>query len=262
MPSVVNDRLEQSSSARAARSSDLARARAADRLAGRTVWCVTALPAARGAAHTLHECLIADGSVVARELEVTPEPSFRLLAEQLDQALRLAAAVVSPSGVEPAGRFGRREQAMYEEGVRDGERLAGDAFEPGDVVVLHDAVTAALAEAVRGRGAHAVWDVNLEAAPGRVAAGTAWEFLHRHAAPIDAFVMSWFEPGERLPVERIAAAMPSAGVLATKEIAAAGTDVQRLQNQGWSALLADIVDGDRAECVGGTLHARPSVPAR
>jgi hypothetical protein len=30
----------------------------------------------------------------------------------------------------------------------------------------------------------------------------------------------------------------------------------------WTTILADVVRDDRAERVGGTLHARPSVPAR
>jgi hypothetical protein len=263
MASVVIDRLERTSSARGARATDLVRARAADRLAGRTVWCATALASGRGAARTLRGCLTADGCVAARDLEITAGEPLRLLAERLDHALRLASAVASPARAAEPEALGRGDRAMYDEGVRDGEALAGDAFGPGDVVVLHDALAAALAEAVRERGAHAVWDISLGAAPAHGAVGAAWEFLRRHTAPIDAFVMSWTEPGEGgAPVERIAAAMPSAGVVATKEIVAEGADAERLHNRGWSALLADIVHGDRGECVGGTLHARPTVPAR
>src|SRR3954453_23097295 len=99
MPSVVIDRLEPPSSARRARTSDLARARAADRLGGGTVWCATALPAGRGAAQTLRGCLTTDGCVVAEELEVTPGGPFRPLAAKLDQALRLASAMASPTGM-------------------------------------------------------------------------------------------------------------------------------------------------------------------
>jgi len=80
---------------------------------------------------------------------------------------------------------------------------------------------------------------------------------------IDAMVMSWTDPGDRPQgMEHIGAAMPSPGLLAAKEIAATGAEAQALHNRGWSTLLADIVDRDRGECVGGTLHARPAVPAR
>jgi trehalose synthase len=263
MPTLVIDRLEPPSSARRARSSDLGRARAADRLAGRTVWCAAALPSGRGAARRLRACLIADGCVPARDLEIAPdEPSFRELAARLDQALRLASAVASRTAVEGAGPFGWREHAMYAEGARGGEALAGDGIGPGDIVVLHDALAAALAEAVRGRGAHVVWAVPLGAAPGGGVAA-AWDALRPYARAIDAMVVSWTDPGDRpRGMEHLGAAMPSSGLLAAKEIAATGAEAQALHNRGWTTLLADIVDRDRGECVGGTLHARPAVPAR
>ena len=263
MPTLVIDRLEPSSSARRARRSDLGRARAADRLAGRTVWCAAALPSGRGSARTLRACLIADGCVPARKLEVAPDEPLRELGARLDQALRLAGAVVSLTAVEGPGPLGRREHALYAEGARGGEALAGDAIGPGDIVVLHDALAAALAEAVRGRGAHVVWAVPLGATPGGGAVAVAWEVLRPHARAIDAMVMSWTDPGDRPQgMEHIGAAMPSPGLLAAKEIAATGAEAQALHNRGWSTLLADIVDRDRGECVGGTFHARPAVPAR
>jgi hypothetical protein len=263
MSTLVIDRLEPPTTERRARSSDLARARAADRLAGRTVWCATALPSGRGAARTLRGCLVADGCVPARALEVAPDEPFRELAARLDQALRLASALASPTAVEGAGPLGRREQAMYAEGARGGETLAGDAIRPGDIVVLHDALTAALAEAVRGRGAHVVWDVPLGAPPGRAAIVVAWDFLRPHVRAVDAMVMSWTARGDRpRGMEHIGAVMPSPGLLATKEIAATGAEAQGLHNRGWSTLLGDIVDRDRGDCVGGTLHPRPAVAAR
>lgn len=263
MPTLVIDRLEPPSSARRARSADLGRARAADRLAGRTVWCATALPSGRGAARMLRGCLVADGCVPARELEVAPDEPFRELAARLDQALRLAGAVASLTAVEGPGPLGRREHAMYAEGARGGEALAGDAIGPGDIVVLHDALTAALAEAARGRGAHVVWAVPLGAARGAAAVAAVRDVLRPHARAIDAMVMSWTDSGDRpRGMEHIGAAMPSPGLLAAKEIAATGAEAQALHNRGWSTLLADIVDRDRGECVGGTLHARPAVPAR
>ena len=264
MPSVVIDRLEPPSSARRARTSDVARARATDRLAGRTVWCATALPAGRGAAQTLRGCLTADGCVVAQELQITPAEPFRAVAAKLDQALRFASAMVSLAGIDRvSGRLDRREQAEYADGARGDEALAGDRVEPGDVVVLHDALTAALGEALRGRGAHVVWEVPLGPAPAGVAVAATWAFLHPHARAIDAVVMSWTAAERRAwGVERIAAAMPSPALLATKEIPASGADAQRRHNRGWSTLLADIVDRDRGESVGGALHARPAVPAR
>src|SRR4051794_41804522 len=86
MPSVAIDRLEPPSSARRARTSHLVRARAADRLGGRTVRCATALPAGRGPAHALRGCLTADGCVVAEGREITPHQPFPAPPAKLDQA--------------------------------------------------------------------------------------------------------------------------------------------------------------------------------
>jgi hypothetical protein len=57
-------------------------------------------------------------------------------------------------------------------------------------------------------------------------------------------------------VHRIAALMPSSGVGFAKEF----TD--RAEDLAWSSLLADVLEHDRVECVGGTLHVRPIVAAR
>ena len=110
---------------------------------------------------------------------------------------------------------------------------------PDDIVVLHDPLTAAPAEAIRARGAHAVWQVG---AP-------------RDRAPaVDAYVIAARTPdGGYL----VAALMPRAGIVAAKEVR---SDAYR--DVGWSSLLADVVRSDRSECVGGTLHARPTVAAR
>jgi hypothetical protein len=110
---------------------------------------------------------------------------------------------------------------------------------PDDIVVLHDPLTAAPAEAIRARGAHVVWEVS---AP-------------RDRAPaVDAYVMAARTPGGGYLV---AALMPWAGIMAAKEV---GSDAYR--DVGWSSLLADVVRSDRSECVGGTLHARPTVAPR
>jgi hypothetical protein len=55
----------------------------------------------------------------------------------------------------------------------------------------------------------------------------------------------------------MAAVIPCAGIVAIKTVR--GTDYRDI---GWSSLLADVVARDREECVGGTLHPRPSVAAR
>src|SRR4051812_33009893 len=68
--SLTIEQLGLPSSARRMRALDAARARAADELGGRTVWCATALPARRGAAQRLRASLEWGGGVVTGLLEV------------------------------------------------------------------------------------------------------------------------------------------------------------------------------------------------
>jgi hypothetical protein len=262
MTSLMIQHVAAPSSARDARRFHRTRARAVDGLAGRTVWCATALPAGQASARSLRACLGSGGAVAAGTLDVTAVEPLQRLARHLDDVLRLAVAAASP--IRPEGRtsLGPAEQDVYAQAQRDGEAMLGGAVAPDDVVVLHDALTAVLARAVRERGAHVVWDVMLGAAPGHATARDVWSFLRPYTSPIDAFVMSWTEADPRgWPVERIAAVMPSADVVATKEIPT-GDAAGEPWTVGWSSVLADVVDQDRGEHVGGTLHARPAVAVR
>src|SRR5947208_1350875 len=45
--------------------------------------------------------------------------------------------------------------------LSESEGPIGDGVGPGDVVVAHDALSAALCQAVRARGAHAVWRIRI-----------------------------------------------------------------------------------------------------
>ena len=181
------------------------------------MWCTTALPTGRGPAETLRAHLRARGEVTADSLELAAVEPLRDLAQQLDAVLRTASADVSPIGGRPV--LGAAERALLRDGRRDGEAMAGDRVLTGDVVVLHDALTAVVAEAVRERGAHVVWEVKVsQGAPVR----QVWDFLRDATSAIDAFAMSWEGPGhEGRAVERLAAVMPGADAVATTEIATA-----------------------------------------
>lgn len=235
---------------------DATRRRAADGLAGRTVWCATALPRGRARARSLRGCLQwgGGGDVAAAWLEISARDPLRELAERLDAALR--------GDRDATGDLGRPEAEILSAGADDGEAMVGAAVGAGDVVVAHDALTAMLAQAVRERGAHAVWHVHLGAAPQVETVARAWRFVRDYTSGLDAYVMTWSEPARfGATVERIAALMPSADVLAATEIPAPyASGEPRLL--GWSSVLADVVHDDRHENVGGRLHARPAVAAR
>jgi hypothetical protein len=119
----------------------------------------------------------------------------------------------------------------------DDEDLSADV-RPDDIVVLHDPLAGAPAEAIRQRGAHVI--------------------LARSAdAPTPAISAYVFSIATGAGAHLIAAVIPCAGIVAVKTVR--GTDYRAI---GWSSLLADVVARDREECVGGTLHPRPAVPAR
>jgi hypothetical protein len=245
---------------------------AADALAGRTVWCISALPSGAAAAELVQACLrrpARDGVTTGRRgLEQRTSPPLRRLAGQLDAMLAGALSAASEPGA--------AQRAAYAEGALDGDELLGPDVRADDVVVLHDALAAVLADAVRARGAHAVWHVHAQTRD--PAAAAAWAFLAPFARGVDAFVVTAAAPpwqaatprggralGAREPgsgaggVERLTAAMPSPGHVAVKEVAPSG---ERGSGFGWRSVLADVVSEDREEHVGGTLHARPAVAAR
>jgi hypothetical protein len=212
------------------------RARADDALAGRTVWCAAALPAGRLAAERLRTLL--EGDCVVRPLAVAENEAPA--TGPLDAAPSLA----------------------YAQGAEHGEALIDGRVEPGDVVVLHDALTVPLAGPARERGAHVICDLpppRLSKAPG---VATAQALLEPYAAVVDAFVLSWEE--RRAAVERIAALLPAAGLVDVKDVTIGGgrPAAARRMALAWSSVLGGVLEVDRSDRVGGTLHVRPAVASR
>jgi hypothetical protein len=118
-----------------------------------------------------------------------------------------------------------------------------DGVAPDDVVVLHDAPAAQLAEAARERGAHVVLNLG--------AVGEVRFAVH-------AYLMSWTAPGTRgTPAERVAALIAAPRVLAERPLSEAPR-----RPMGLSSVLAEVVTCDRSETVGGTLRPRPGVAVR
>jgi hypothetical protein len=253
MASLVIEHLDLPVGTRYARAQEVAGERAGEMLAGRTVWCATAVPRARRAAEQLRDHI--EGAA--------PDGAAETLHIQADEhQLRAAAHVDRLLDGGDAKRAGlpREAQELYAEAARCGlfEAGVGD----GDVVVAHDALSALLIEAVRERGAHAIWRLCLRGSSSTSGARQALEFVRRFTPGADAYVITWRERRPRGEIfESVAAAMPSAGILASKEFPsrAAGVEPRRL---AWRMALAEIVRSDRGESVGGTLQPRPTVAAR
>jgi hypothetical protein len=222
---------------------------AAEELGGRTVWCAAALPSARAPAAVLRASLQRETggeAVTVGSLDVPADDALRDLAERVETML---------SGGREADQaaqapLGPGQEELYAEGIESGESFVGEWVRPDDVVVLHDALSATLAQAVRERGAHAIWRVP----PPSPAAGAARAFLRPYTTGLDAYVTTDDSPDGR----RFVALMPSADLLAAWDVPPGGD----LDSAGWSSILAEVVHADRDEHVGGRRHPRPTVAAR
>lgn len=257
MTSLRIDHFDAPSSARGVRAIDTARRRALDELAGRTVWFASALVGGRSRAQSLRERLgrTVEG-VSTGWMEVAADEPLRGLTQRLDAMLS--------GGPRGAVRLGPADRDAYAEGVRDHESLMRDDVRADDVVVLHDPLTAALARAVRERGAHAIWHVSLAPVSGGARLEEARLVMGRHAAGLDAFVLTWQRRvGRRVRAQSVAALMPCADMVTAKETSSVPEAAEGgVQELGWYSMLADVVHADRGDTVGGTLHPRPSVAAR
>jgi hypothetical protein len=218
------------------------------------VWCIAAAPRETPAVDALEHslCGIRDqGVALQRTLLQLREPLIGLM-ERLDAMLRGVTLLVPG--------FGAGEEDAFRKSTQDGDTLIPDKVTAGDVVVFHDPIAAALAPAIRERGAHAIWSTSIGRWEGNASA--AWRFLHRSGPALDAYVTAW-RSGATAPRAHagVAAYIAAAGVVSAKEVDAdgPGPDYEEI---GWATLLADVVREDRAERVGGTVHARPSVAAR
>jgi hypothetical protein len=246
--SFETERFGAPTTIRAQRVHRFERERAVDLLAGRTVWSAGALPRGHELADGLMQRLgwARAGGVATAPLDVDGSEPLRAAATRLESMLD-ERATDAPSP-------GRPERALYAERTAGAGDDIGPSIRPEDVVVLNDPLTVALAQAIREQGGHALWHVRVAAAPRGAQPEEAWTFLHACTSGVSAYVVSWSGGG------RIAAIVPCSGVGFAKEIAGAGGPAS--EELAWASLLSDVLDYDRLDCVGGTLHVRPVVPAR
>jgi hypothetical protein len=253
MTSLVVEHFDAPGSTRDTRAFGAAGDRAGDVLAGRTVWCAATRPAGGGPAQDLRTQIEGAGPELAAENLEVPQGGDQLhqLAERIDEML---------TGLAARPVLGRSERGIYAEAARMAEELVGDWLRPDDVLVAHDAYSALLSPAVRARGAHAVWRFRI-GFPSEASPPGALDFIGRFTAGIDAYLLSWIErrPGGEV-VERVAAAIPSAGIVAAKEFPTR-SERDEPRRLAWRMAMAEVVRADRGEVVGGTLHPRPTIAA-
>jgi hypothetical protein len=258
MPRVIIDHFDPPSSPHAARVRSWASERAADQLAGRRVWCAAASARGRDDALAMGDRLRAGSEGLAADpLAVDDSGTLPGLAMRLDALL---------SGLQAADAtmvLGADDRAGCLAAVARAEDAIGRDVGGGDLVLVHDAVAALAAQAVRARGAHVVWHLR---GPARsMPAGTAGaaravlDLLRRYTGVVDAYVSSSVAPAPGGGLRRrVSVLMPVADVLAATET----VDTDPGGQLAWRSALADVVTDDREEHVGGRIHIRPAVPAR
>jgi hypothetical protein len=121
--SLVTEQFAEPDTARQARVLERARRRAADQLAGRTVWCLAAARTGAAAASALQDCLgavRADG-VAARRARLPVAESLTRLVERLDEMLR--------GDRRSSPWLGPEAREVYLRGMEEAEQLP--PFKPG-----------------------------------------------------------------------------------------------------------------------------------
>lgn len=162
---------------------------------GGTVWNVNSTAVGGGVAEMLQE-LVGYGlglGLAVRWLVAGGEPAFFTVTKRLHNNLHGAAG--------DGGGFGAAEARAYEATSAASAAGLGKWVRPGDVVILHDPQTAALAEACKAAGAVVIWRCHIGTDTPNRLSEQAWTFLQPYLAPCDAYVFtrrqyapSWVPP--------------------------------------------------------------------
>lgn len=153
-------------------------------LDGATVWNVNSTATGGGVAEMLRVLVgyTLDLGIDVRWSVVAGDAPFFATTKRLHNRLHGVAG--------DGGELGAAEQAHYAElGGSFAAELAG-SVRPGDVVLLHDPQTAAMAARLREAGAHVVWRCHVGVDEGNGWTAQAWDFLRPHIEACERFVFS------------------------------------------------------------------------
>ena len=181
---------------------------AADRtsllLQGRTVWNVSSTERGGGVAEML-QTLVAYGrgaGVETRWFVLTGDERFFTVTKRLHNLLH------GFSG--DGGGLDETDTDHYRDVMARNLEVWRNRVRPGDIVLLHDPQTAAMAAALREQGAHVVWRCHIGADRADGHTGRGWEFLRPFVEAADACVFSRREYAPRwLPTPRVRVIPPS-----------------------------------------------------
>lgn len=184
-------------------------ASATPRLAGRRIWLVNSTSVGGGVAEMLRSLVpyALGAGLDARWVVITGSPQFFAVTKELHNQLH--------------GHRRRRleedARAIYESTLADNAAELVPKMTPGDVVILHDPQTAALAKPLRDAGAIVIWRSHIGTDSITSVTSEAWELLLPYVSDADAFVFSRerFVPAE-LRDGRVHVIAPSIDPTSTK----------------------------------------------
>ncbi|HXQ61683.1 MAG TPA: hypothetical protein VN796_05070, partial [Acidimicrobiales bacterium] len=160
-------------------------AQAASRiLRGKTVWNISSTAAGGGVAEMLQVLIgyTRDAGVDIRWLVMTGDAEFFAITKRIHNHLH---------GIPgDGGGLGPREAAHYVATATATADSVAKLVRAGDVVLLHDPQTAAMAAPLAETGARVVWRCHVGRATRNEHTDLAWSFLRDHLTPCTAFVFS------------------------------------------------------------------------
>jgi trehalose synthase len=206
---------------------------AAERLRGRRLWHLNSTEEGGGVAEMLHFLLgyLVGAGIDARWVVLDGNQEFFEVTKRVHNLLH----------GQPGDRdaLGGPDQAVYQQTLGEAFQQLRQRVAPGDVVVLHDPQTAALAPPLKRLRAGVVWSCHVGIDRPNPLARTAWDFLRPYVQAADAHVFSrhayaW----EGLDRHRLAVIPPCIDAFAPKN--------QALDGDRVAAILAaaGIVDAD------------------
>ncbi len=154
------------------------------RLAGRVVWNVNSTAVGGGVAELLQSllCYARSVGIDARWVVIRGQLEFFKITKRLHHALHGATG----DGTE----LGERERQIYEETLRENTLELASLVRPGDIVLLHDPQTAALAPELVRAGALVIWRCHIGYDTSNEETERGWAFLAPYLEDVPAFVFS------------------------------------------------------------------------
>lgn len=214
---------------------EVSAATARQALAGRVVWNVNATASGGGVAEMLTTLLAytRGAGVDTRWLVLDGNARFFRITKRIHNVLH-----GSPGD---GGPLEDPERDEYEAVLAGNLETMRTLVKPGDIVLLHDPQTAALAAGLRTSGAHVVWRCHVGRDTPNEFTDLGWDFLRPYVSDADAtifsrqaYVPAWLEPEGAIIIP------PSLDPFSTKNIELPGADVaETLRHAG----LVDLPPG-------------------